>query len=72
MAGNCREGKKLRKEEKREGSDESLKKVATWETEEGQRLLQSVRRALLAAYAMAFATTGTSQTHYRGGATMLQ
>ena len=71
VASNCREGKKLRKEEKVEGSDESLKKVATLETEEGQRLLQSVRRALLAAYAMAFATTGTTQTHYRG-ATMLQ
>ena len=77
VPSKCREGKKLRKDtrkEKKGRSKDSLKstpKPATWQTEEGQRLLQSVRRALLAAYAMAFATTGTTPTHYRGATMML-
>ena len=73
VPSNCREGKKLRKDikdVKKERSEDS-KNLATWQTEDGQRLLESVRQALLAAYAMAFATTGTSPTHYRGATMML-
>ena len=63
-----REGKTLRKEEtKKDGSgDSGQKSVPRLQTEEGRKLLNSVRRALLAAYAMAVATTGTTTTHYRG------
>ena len=64
-----REGKTLRKEEtKKDGSgDSGQKSIPRLQTEEGRKLLNSVRRALLAAYAMAVATTGTTTTHYRGG-----
>ena len=66
---SSREGKRLRKEEvNKDGSgDSGQKSITRLQTEEGRKLLNSVRRALLAAYAMAVATTGTTTTHYRGG-----
>ena len=66
---SSREGKRLRKEEvNKDGSgDSGQRSIPRLQTEEGRKLLNSVRRALLAAYAMAVATTGTTTTHYRGG-----
>ena len=66
-----REGKTLRKEETKkveenESGVSGQKSIPRLQTEEGRKLLNSVRRALLAAYAMAVATTGTTTTHYRG------
>ena len=76
-SSNGREGKKVRNDGKNEKTEMSLKskkntnKLANLKTEEAQRLLESVRRALLAAYAMAVATTGTSTKHYRGASMLL-